>query len=104
MRFIHLLLSNLIGQNLQRWYNVSIIHKHVSHHTDCEGMATPNVKVCGKYMLDNDMSSPSVAIKSSDAMGFIKMVTHGIGQGSLHGSSSVYRNSVKSATISRISI
>ena len=32
-------------------------------------------KVCGKYMLDNnDMSSPSVAIKSSDAMGFINMV------------------------------
>ena len=33
-------------------------------------------KVCGKYMLDNnDMSSPSVAIKPSDAMGFINMVT-----------------------------
>ena len=33
-------------------------------------------KVCGKYMLDNNgMSSPSVAIKSSDAMGFINMVT-----------------------------
>ena len=62
---------------------VSIIHKYVSQHTDCEGMATPNVndhvaidKICGKYMLDNnDMSSPSVTIKSSDAMGFINMVT-----------------------------
>ena len=33
-------------------------------------------KVCGKYMLDNnDMSSPSVAIKSSDAMGCINLVT-----------------------------
>ena len=33
-------------------------------------------KVWGRYMLDNnDMSSPSVAIKSSDAMGFINMVT-----------------------------
>ena len=33
-------------------------------------------KVCGKYMLNNNhMPSPSVAIKSSDAMGFIKMVT-----------------------------
>ena len=31
-------------------------------------------KVCGKYMLDNnDMSSSSVAIKPSDAMGFINM-------------------------------
>ena len=33
-------------------------------------------KVCGKYMLDNnDMSSPSVAIKSFDAMGCINTQT-----------------------------
>ena len=33
-------------------------------------------KVCSKYMLDNnDMSSPSVAIKSSYTMGFINTLT-----------------------------
>ena len=51
-------------------------------------------KVRGKYMLDNnDVSSPSVAIKSSDAMGFINTLNV-----------SLYRNSAKSATISRMAI
>ena len=50
-------------QTVKEWLHL-MLNDHVA-----------NDKVCGKYMLDNnDMSSPSVAFKSSDVKGFINMV------------------------------